>query len=133
MKHTANVKRGDIYCTNLNPVVRSVQGNMRPVIIVQNDTGNAHSPTTQIVLLTAQTQKGRLPTHVPISKGHGLTVDSIALVKQLRTIDKSRLRSYIGAVTISKIDKQLHPTLAGMLMFGVEYNIVRHFPEYFLD
>ena len=126
MKHTLNVKRGDIYYADLNPVVGSEQGNMRPVIIVQNDTGNAHSPTTQIIPLTAQTQKGRLPTHVPISKTHGLTVDSIALIEQLRTIDKSRLGSYIGSIGAkeqSAIDKAL------FVSFGIKNSYKLQFAE----
>ena len=95
----SNVKRGDIYYASLDPVIGSEQGDTRPVLIVQNDVGNTHSPTTQIVPLTTQTQKGKLPVHVRISKSCGLATDSIALIEQLRTVDKSRLDAYVGRIT----------------------------------
>jgi len=92
----------------------------------QNDTGNAHSPTTQIIPLTAQTQKGKLPTHVPISKTRGLSVNSIALIEQLRTIDKSRLGAYIGSIGAkeqSAIDKAL------FVSFGIKNSYKLQFAE----
>ena len=108
--NTSKIRRGDIYYADLDPAQGSEQGGLRPVLIVQNDTGNAHSPTTQTVPLTTQTQKGRLPTHVRISKACGLSADSIALVEQLRTLDKSRLDAYVGRIRAkeqSAIDKAL--------------------------
>lgn len=81
--NTKKVKRGEIYYADLNPVTGSEQGEVRPVLIVQNDVGNAHSPTTIIVPLTAR-NKGRLPTHVKISRTGRLRSDSIALVEQPR-------------------------------------------------
>ena len=91
------VKRGDIYYADLSPVVGSEQGGMRPVLIVQNDTGNRHSPTVIAAAITSQTGKARLPTHSEISaQSYGLSRDSVILLEQIRTIDKSRLRERMG-------------------------------------
>jgi len=91
------VKRGDIYYADLSPVVGSEQGGMRPVLIVQNDTGNKHSPTVIAAAITSQTGKARLPTHIELAgQGLGLSRDSVVLLEQIRTIDKSRLRERMG-------------------------------------
>ena len=91
------VKRGDIYYADLSPVVGSEQGGLRPVLIVQNDTGNRHSPTVIAAAITSQTGKARLPTHIELeAKSCGLTRDSVILLEQIRTIDKSRLRERMG-------------------------------------
>ena len=93
----STVKRGDIYYADLSPVVGSEQGGIRPVLIVQNDTGNKHSPTVIAAAITSQTGKARLPTHINIP-GHsvGLSKDSVILLEQIRTIDKRRLREHMG-------------------------------------
>lgn len=91
------VKRGDIFYADLSPVVGSEQGGTRPVLIVQNDTGNKHSPTVIAAAITSQTGKARLPTHINISGGSvGLSKDSVILLEQIRTIDKRRLREHMG-------------------------------------
>jgi len=91
------VKRGDIFYADLSPVVGSEQGGTRPVLIVQNDTGNRHSPTVIAAAITSQTGKARLPTHINIPGGSvGLTKDSVILLEQIRTIDKKRLREHMG-------------------------------------
>ena len=91
------VKRGDIYYADLSPVVGSEQGGMRPVLIVQNDTGNRHSPTVIAAAITSQTGKARLPTHIELSaRNYGLSRDSVVLLEQIRTLDKSRLRERMG-------------------------------------
>lgn len=93
----ATVKRGDIFYADLSPVVGSEQGGTRPVLIVQNDTGNRHSPTVIAAAITSQTGKARLPTHINIAGGSvGLSKDSIILLEQIRTIDKRRLREHMG-------------------------------------
>ena len=70
---------------------------MRPVLIVQNDTGNRHSPTVIAAAITSQTGKAKLPTHIELSAhGCGLSRDSVILLEQIRTIDKSRLRERMG-------------------------------------
>lgn len=91
------VKRGDIFYADLSPVVGSEQGGIRPVLIVQNDTGNKHSPTVIAAAITSQTGKARLPTHINIAGGSvGLSKDSVILMEQIRTIDKRRLREHMG-------------------------------------
>ena len=96
--NTSQIKRGEIYYAILDPIVGSEQDGIRPVLIVQNSVGNLHSPTTQIVPLTTQHKKSSQPTHLLISSTCGLASDSVALVEQLRTIDKSRLGAYIGRI-----------------------------------
>lgn len=93
----STVKRGDIFYADLSPVVGSEQGGVRPVLIVQNDTGNKHSPTVIAAAITSQTSKAKLPTHINIAGGSvGLSKDSIILLEQVRTIDKRRLREHMG-------------------------------------
>ena len=91
------IRRGDIFYADLSPVVGSEQGGTRPVLIVQNDTGNRHSPTVIAAAITSQTGKARLPTHINITGGSvGLSKDSVILLEQVRTIDKRRLREHMG-------------------------------------
>lgn len=91
------VKRGDIFYADLSPVVGSEQGGTRPVLIVQNDTGNKHSPTVIAAAITSQTNKAKLPTHIELDgKSVGLTKNSVVLLEQIRTIDKRRLREHMG-------------------------------------
>ncbi|MDO4816302.1 MAG: type II toxin-antitoxin system PemK/MazF family toxin [Bacillota bacterium] len=105
------VKRGDIYYADLSPVVGSEQGGMRPVLIVQNDTGNKHSPTVIAAAITSQTGKAKLPTHIELNaQSVGLTRDSVILLEQIRTIDKSRLREKMGRLddsTMNKVDSAI--------------------------
>ena len=92
-----SVKRGDIFYADLSPVVGSEQGGVRPVLIVQNDTGNRHSPTVIAAAITSQTGKARLPTHISLSAmNYGLPKDSVILLEQIRTLDKKRLRERMG-------------------------------------
>lgn len=85
---------------DLDPVVGSEQGGLRPVLIVQNDTGNRCSPTVVVLAITSQLQKARLPTHVALqAAGHGLQRDSVILAEQVRTLDKRRLRERIGRLS----------------------------------
>ncbi|HIT01604.1 MAG TPA: type II toxin-antitoxin system PemK/MazF family toxin [Candidatus Enterenecus merdae] len=95
----SSVKRGDIFYADLSPVVGSEQGGVRPVLIVQNDTGNKHSPTVIAAAITSQTGKARLPTHINLAaNAYGLPKDSIVLLEQIRTLDKKRLREHMGRV-----------------------------------
>ncbi len=91
------VKRGEIYYADLSPVVGSEQGGVRPVLIVQNDVGNKHSPTVIAAAITSQRDKSKLPTHIGINATScGLSKDSIVLLEQIRTIDKKRLKERMG-------------------------------------
>ena len=91
-----NVKRGEIYYADLSPVVGSEQGGVRPVLIVQNDTGNRHSPTVIAAAITSQMGKAKLPTHIEVAaQCCGLPKDSVILLEQIRTIDKQRLKEFV--------------------------------------
>ncbi len=92
-----NIRRGDIYYADLSPVVGSEQGGLRPVLIVQNDVGNKHSPTVIAAAITSRMGKARLPTHIDLPGiSAGLAKDSVVLLEQIRTIDKQRLKEKMG-------------------------------------
>lgn len=104
------IKRGDVFYADLSPVIGSEQGGIRPVVIIQNNMGNKFSPTVIISAITSQTNKTNLPTHVVISGDVNLPKNSVALLEQVRTIDKRRLRDKVGkldAKSMKKIDKAL--------------------------
>ena len=91
------VRRGEIYYADLSPVVGSEQGGIRPVLIVQNDVGNRHSPTVIAAAITSRREKAKLPTHIDVQAATcGLTKDSIVLLEQIRTLDKRRLKDRMG-------------------------------------
>lgn len=109
------IKRGDIYYADLSPVVGSEQGGLRPVLIVQNDMGNKHSPTTIVAIITSKASKAKLPTHIWLSVTDGFKVNSMVMCEQLRTIDKSRLKGYIGHIQKGEqrcIDEALNISLS---------------------
>ena len=111
------VKRGDIFYADLSPVVGSEQGGVRPVLIVQNDTGNRHSPTVIAAAITSQTGKARLPTHISLAAmSCGLPKDSVVLLEQIRTLDKRRLREHMGRVD-ETLMKQVDTAIA--VSFGL--------------
>ena len=101
------VRRGEIYYADLSPVVGSEQGGIRPVLIIQNDTGNRYSPTVIAAAITSQTGKARLPTHIdlPVNESCGLSRNSIILLEQVRTLDKKRLRERMGHVEEEVMEK----------------------------
>ena len=105
------IKRGDIYYADLSPVVGSEQGGVRPVLIVQNDVGNRYSPTVIAAAITSQHDKANLPTHISLAaRSCGLTRDSVILLEQVRTLDKSRLRERMGRLddtSMAEIDTAL--------------------------
>ena len=91
------IKRGDLFYADLNPVIGSEQGGIRPVLIVQNDVGNKYSPTVIAAAITSQINKAKMPTHIEIdADGYGLSKDSVILLEQVRPIDKRRLREHMG-------------------------------------
>ncbi|MDD6024029.1 MAG: type II toxin-antitoxin system PemK/MazF family toxin [Oscillospiraceae bacterium] len=101
-----NVRRGDIFYADLSPVVGSEQGGTRPVLIVQNNMGNKHSPTVIAAAITSQMNKAKLPTHIElVGPTVGLTKNSVVLLEQIRTIDKKRLREHMGRVDQETMDK----------------------------
>ena len=93
------IKRGDVFYADLRPVVGSEQGGVRPVLIIQNDIGNKHSPTVICAAITSKMNKAKLPTHIELpGQSSGLPRDSIILLEQIRTLDKKRLREKMGRV-----------------------------------
>ena len=105
------IKRGDIYDADLRPVIGSEQGGVRPVLIIQNDTGNKHSPTVICAAITSRMNKAKLPTHVELSASrYELVKDSVILLEQVRTIDKKRLKEkvcHLDCEILKKVDKAL--------------------------
>lgn len=105
------VRRGDVYYADLRPVVGSEQGGVRPVLIIQNDTGNRHSPTVICAAITSKMNKAKLPTHVELdSKKYEMVKDSVILLEQLRTIDKKRLKDrvcHLDDEILKKVDVAL--------------------------
>ena len=94
------IKRGDVYYADLRPVVGSEQGGVRPVLIIQNDIGNRHSPTVICAAITSRMNKAKLPTHIEIEESaFGIVIDNVILLEQLRTIDKRRLKDKICHLT----------------------------------
>lgn len=105
------IKRGDIFYADLRPVIGSEQGGVRPVLIIQNDTGNKHSPTVICAAITSKMNKAKLPTHVEIDADkYGIIKDSVILLEQVRTIDKSRLKEkvcHLDQDVLKKINRAL--------------------------
>ena len=117
MEHK-EVKRGEVFYADLSPVVGSEQGGVRPVLIVQNDVGNRHSPTVIAAAITSKQDKTNLPTHSGIKAGTGgLTRDSVVLLEQVRTLDKRRLRERAGQIDP---DVQRRVDEALEISFGLE-------------
>ena len=100
------IKRGELYYADLSPVVGSEQGGIRPILIVQNDTGNKYSPTIIAAAITSQLGKAKLPTHIELNANEfGLMKNSVILLEQIRTLDKRRLKERIGELPKSTMQK----------------------------
>jgi len=113
---TVIIRRGDIYYADLRPVVGSEQGGVRPVLIIQNDVGNRHSPTVICAAITSRMNKAKLPTHVELNRGScDMIRDSVILLEQVRTIDKQRLKE-----KICHIDGELLQKVNEALMISLE-------------
>ena len=112
------IRRGDIYYADLSPVVGSEQGGIRPVLIVQNDVGNKHSPTVIAAAITSRIHKNKLPTHIEVdAQSYGLARDSIVLLEQIRTLDKQRLKERMGHLdreAMNRVDRAIS------ISFGLE-------------
>ena len=105
------IKKGDVYYADLTPVIGSEQGGVRPVVVIQNNIGNRYSPTVITAAITSRVGKHQLPTHVKLESGFpGLHRDSMILLEQVRTLDRSRLREYIGKLgemTMRSVDQAI--------------------------
>ena len=111
------IKRGDIYFANLDPVLGRETGKTRPVLVIQNDIGNKYSPTTIVSIITEYSEKkASYPICVAVKKGRGLKKDSIVNLSQIRTIDKKRLiapkLSNLSKNIMNQIDKAIKKSLA---------------------
>ena len=106
-----HVRRGDIFYADLSPVVGSEQGGIRPVLIIQNDVGNRHSPTVICAAITSRMNKAKLPTHVEIDASkYQIVKNSVILLEQIRTIDKQRLKDmvcHLDKEIMNKVDEAL--------------------------
>jgi len=117
-----SIRRGEIYYADLSPVVGSEQGGLRPVLIVQNDIGNKYSPTVIAAAITSQKDKSRLPTHISLqADGTGLARDSVVLLEQIRTIDKTRLKEKMGRLDNGSM-QQINQALSVSFGLGMSDN-----------
>lgn len=105
------MRRGDVYYADLRPVIGSEQGGIRPVLIIQNDIGNKHSPTVICAAITSKMNKAKLPTHIELSTAeYDMDKDSVVLLEQLRTIDKKRLKDkvcHLDSYVMKKVNRAL--------------------------
>lgn len=110
-----NIRRGDIFYADLRPVIGSEQGGIRPVLIIQNDVGNRHSPTVIYAAITSKMNKAKLPTHIEIdASSYDIVRDSVILLEQLRTIDKQRLKDkvcHLDERILSQVNRALKISL----------------------
>ena len=112
------IKRGDLYYADLRPIIGSEQGGVRPVLIIQNDVGNHFSPTVIAAAITSRRKNRWMPTHVPLSGYRcGLRKYSVVLLEQIRTIDRTRLKDYIGSLNARTMDYVDH---AIAVSFGLD-------------
>ena len=109
------IRRGDIYYADLSPVVGSEQGGIRPVLVIQNNIGNRHSPTIICAAITSKMNKAKLPTHIEIStRDYKIVKNSVILLEQIRTIDKQRLKEkicHIDGALLQEVDRALKVSL----------------------
>jgi mRNA interferase MazF len=112
------MKRGDVFYADLRPVIGSEQGGIRPVLIIQNDIGNKHSPTVICAAITSKMNKAKLPTHIELScNEYEMDKDSVILLEQLRTIDKKRLKD-----KICHLDEKIMKRVNKALLISLELN-----------
>ena len=113
------IKRGEIYYADLNPVVGSEQGGIRPIVVLQNDVGNKYSPTVIAAATTSRLTKAKLPTHIELTKENTpMPKDSVVLLEQIRTIDKSRIKEKIGELPPDVMQQINDALLVSLGFFG---------------
>lgn len=116
------IKRGDIYYADLRPVIGSEQGGVRPVLIIQNDVGNKHSPTVICAAITSKLNKAKLPTHIELNADeYDMVKDSVILLEQLRTIDKKRLKD-----KVCHLDSEIMDRVNEGLLISLELGVFCH-------
>ena len=120
------IKRGELYYADLSPVVGSEQGGVRPILIVQNDTGNKYSPTIIAAAVTSKINKAKLPTHIELNANEfGLVKNSVILLEQIRTLDKRRLKERIGILSDSTMQK-----VNSALLISLGFDKISDFKSY---
>ena len=116
MKKDWMYRRGDIYYADLNPVCGSEQGGKRPVVVIQNNMGNTHSPTLIVAAITTRVDKKRkFPAHYAVKDNSAFEEPSTIMLEQIRTIDKKRVLGYLGKIDVKEmmgVDKVLMLSLA---------------------
>ena len=113
------ILRGHMYYADLNPIIGSEQGGIRPVLVIQNDIGNQHSPTIIVAAITSKSAtKAPLPTHHLLKNEGGLEQESIVLLEQIRTIDKRRLKDYVGALSLENMQGVDHALAVSVGLIG---------------
>lgn len=102
----SDIRRGEIYYADLSPVVGSEQGGIRPIVVLQNNIGNRFSPTVIVAAITSQIGKAKIPTHIELpSSKYYLPKDSVVLLEQIRTIDKTRLKQRVSELDGGKMEE----------------------------
>lgn len=114
-------RRGDVYLANLNPFTGSEQGGTRPVLVLQNNDGNIYCPTLIIAPMTTKLKKQELPTHCCFNKVRGLPEPSMVSLEQIKTIDKSRIKCYLGRLTKEQMAEVDDACLTSLGMTVPEY------------
>ena len=113
-KEYPKVRRGEIFYADLGETVGSEQYGVRPVLIIQNDKGNENGPTTVVVGITSKLKKMHLPTHLYLGKRFGLSKESVLLAEQIITLDRQRIKGYIGTVddvTMERVEEAIEISL----------------------
>jgi mRNA interferase MazF len=106
MKENWIYRRGDVYLASLDPYIGSEQGGTRPVVVLQNNTGNYYCPTLIVAPITSRgSKKPSLPTHYYAKHIRGLNLPSIVLLEQIKTIDKQRIKKYLGRMNRQQMDE----------------------------
>ena len=111
------VKRGDIFYGDLGAIEEdsSEQRGLRPVLVLQNNTGNKFSPTVIVAAITTKHKKEKQPTHVELEGSLYGMEDSVIMLEQIRTLDKTKLKDHIASLLIDdvvKVNKCLMKSLA---------------------
>ena len=118
-------KRGDIFFADLGQGIGSEQMGYRPVVIIQNDTGNRHSPTVVAAAVTSKTDaKVKQPTHCFIGADYGLELPSVILLEQIRTLDKKRLERYVGRLSEKHLNNLNHALAISVGLIPEQENLV---------
>ena len=115
LRELHDIRRGDIFLADLDPIRGSEQGGTRPVLVIQNNVGNRHSPTVIVAPITSEIKKCDLPTHIALPPELGLPEESMVLLEQVRTIDKSRLAEFMVSLDddgMAPVDRALGISLA---------------------